>query len=45
MLRQIYIINIKAVNPIFQEAYLANAFINPKKISHIFNKIDLLLEY
>lgn len=29
ILRQIYIFNIKATNSIFQEAYLANALINP----------------
>lgn len=32
MLRQIYIIDIKAADPIFQEAYIINVLINPREI-------------
>lgn len=45
MLRQVYIINIKAANPIFQEVYLANVLINFRKILQTFYKMDLLLEH
>lgn len=45
MLRQIHIINTKAANPILQEAYLANALVNPRGMSHTFYEMDLLLEH
>lgn len=45
MLRHIYIIDTKAANPIVQEAYLANALVNPQGFPQTFYKIDLLLEH
>lgn len=45
MLNQLHIFDTKAANLIVQEAYLTNAFINPKRRIKIFFKIDLLLEY
>ena len=45
ILRQIHIIDTKAAEPIFQEAYLANALVNPRGKSHTFYKMDLLLEH
>lgn len=45
MLRQVHIFDIKAANPIFQQAYLANALVNSKNKPQSFYKIDLLLEH
>lgn len=45
MLRQIHIINTKAVDPILQEAYLANALLNPQGLPQMFYEMDLLLEH
>lgn len=45
MLRQLHIFDTKAANPQLQEAYLANALVNPRGLSHTFYEVDLLLEY
>lgn len=45
ILRQIYIFDTKAANPIFQEAYLANVLVNPKSKPQSFYTMDLLLEH
>lgn len=45
MIRQVYIFDTKAVDPTFQEAYLANYLVNIQRLSDLFYKIDLLLEY
>ena len=44
MLSQVHIFDTKAANEVLQEAYLANALVNPKGESGTFYKIDLLLE-
>lgn len=45
MLRWIHIINTKSADFILQKAYLANIFINPRKMSQTFYEIDLLFEH
>lgn len=45
ILRQVYIFDTKAANPLLQEAYLANALVNPKGFLHKFHKMNLLLEH
>lgn len=45
MLRQIHIIDTKAVEPIFQKAYLANALVNPRGMPQTFYGMELLLEH
>lgn len=45
MLRQLHIIDTKAADPQLQEAYLANALINPRGLSYTFYEMDLLLEH
>lgn len=45
MLRQVYIFDIKAADPSFQEGYLANALVNPRGKPKSFYKMDLLLEH
>lgn len=45
MMRQLYIIDTKSVDPILQEAYLANALVNPHGLPYTFYKMNLLLEY
>lgn len=45
MLRQLHIIDIKAADPLLQEAYLANALVNLQGLPHTFYKMDLLLEH
>lgn len=45
MLKQIYIINTKIIDSIFQDAYLTNILVNQRKMPQIFYKIDLLLEH
>lgn len=45
MLRQIHIFDTKASDPILQEAYLANALVNPRGLPHTFYEMDLLLEH
>lgn len=45
MLRQVHIFDKKVADPILQEAYLANALINPRGKPQSFYEIDLLLEY
>lgn len=45
MLKQIKISNRKAIDLIFQEMYLANARVNPRKKPQIFYKMNLLLKY
>lgn len=45
MLRQIHIFDTKAADPILQEAYLANALVNPRGLGHTFYEMDLLLEH
>lgn len=45
MLRQIYIIDTKAADLILQEAYLANAFVNPRGIPQTFYEKNLLLDH
>lgn len=43
MLRQLHSFVTKAANPQLQEAYLANALVNPRGLQQIFCKMDLLL--
>ena len=45
MLRQVHIFDTKAADPILQEAYLANALVNPIGKPQSFYKMDLLLEH
>lgn len=45
MLKQVYIFNTKAADPIFQETYLANALVNLRGERQTFYKMDLLLEH
>lgn len=45
LLREIHIIDTKAADPILQEAYLANALVNPRRLPQMFYKMDLLLEH
>lgn len=44
-MRKLHIIDTKAADHILQEAYLANALVNPWGLSNSFYKIDLLLEH
>lgn len=45
MLRQLHIFDTKAADPILQESYLANAFVNPRGQPQTFYEMDLLLEH
>lgn len=45
MLRQVHIFDTKAADPILQEAYLANALVNPRGERRTFYEMDLLLEH
>lgn len=45
LLRQIYIIDTKAADPIFQETYIANALVNLRGLSQTFYEIDFFLEH
>lgn len=45
MLRQVHIFDFSVVNPILQEAYLANALVNPRGLPFIFYEMDQLLEH
>lgn len=45
MLRQVHIFDTKAADPILQQAYLANALVNPRGKPQSFYKMDLLLEH
>lgn len=45
MLKQVYIFDTKIADPSLQEAYLANALVNPRGKSQSFYKMDLLLEH
>lgn len=45
ILRQIHIFDTKTVDPILQQAYLVNIFVNPKGKLQSFYEIDLLLEH
>lgn len=45
MLRQVHVFDTKAADPILQEAYLANALVNPRGLGHTFYEMDLLLEH
>lgn len=45
ILRQIHILDTIATNPIFKEAYIANALVNLKGLPFIFDEMDLLLEH
>ena len=45
MLRQMYIFDIAFADPVLQEAYLVNVFINPQNLSNTFYEMNLLLEY
>ena len=45
MLRQVHIIDTTAADPILQEAYLANALVNPRGLPQTFYEMDLLLEH
>lgn len=44
-MRQIHIIDTTAADFILQEAYLANALVNPRGLPHTFYEMDLLLEH
>ncbi len=45
MLRQLHIFDTQAADPILQEAYLANAFVNPRGQPQTFYEMDLLLKH
>lgn len=45
LLWQLYIIDTTTAYPILQKAYLANALVNLRGLSHIFYKMNLLLEH
>lgn len=45
MLRQLHVFDTKTADPILQEAYLANALVNPRGLEHTFYEMDLLLEH
>lgn len=45
MLRQLHIFDTKAVDPVLQEAYLANSFLNLKGQPRTFYEIDLFLKH
>lgn len=45
MLRQMHILDTTAADPILQEAYIANALINPQGLPFTFYGMDLLLEH
>ena len=45
MLKQVHIFDTKAADPILQEAYLANALVNPRGKPQSFYEMDLLLEH
>lgn len=45
MLQQLHIIDTSASNPILQQAFLANALVNPRGEKDSFYKVDLLLEH
>lgn len=42
---QMYIFDTTIANTIFQEAYIANALVNPQGLPYMFYKMNLLLEY
>ena len=45
MLRQMYILDTAAADPILREAYIANALVNPRGLPFTFYEMDLLLEH
>lgn len=45
MLRQMHILDKAATDPILQEAYIANALVNPRGLPFTFYEMDLLLEH
>lgn len=45
MLRQMHILDTTAADPILQEAYIANALVNPRGLPFTFYEMDLLLEH
>lgn len=45
MLRQLHILDTKAADPQLQQAYLANALVNPPGLPQTFYEMDLLLEH
>lgn len=45
MLRQVYMFNTKAADPILQEAYLTNALINLQSLGYTFYETNHLLEH
>lgn len=45
MLRQLHIFDTEAADPQLQEAYLANALVNPRGLPQTFYEMDLLLEH
>lgn len=45
MLRQMYILDTNAVDPIFRQAYIANTLVNPRGLPFTFYEMDLLLEH
>lgn len=45
MLRQLYIIDTVAADPILQQAYLANALVSPQGFASSYYEMDLLLEH
>lgn len=45
MMKHLYIIDIKSVNPILQEIHIANTLIDFHSQSFMFYEIDLLLKY
>lgn len=45
ILRQVYIFDTMAIDPVLQESYLANLFINPRGQARIFYEMNLLLKH
>lgn len=45
MLRQMHIIDFNAADPVLQNAYIANALVNPRGLPHTFYEMDLLLKH
>ena len=45
MLYQMHIIDSNAIDPILQNIYIANALLNPQRLSYTFYIINLLLKH
>lgn len=45
LLRQLHIVDTASADPVLQEAYLANALVNPRGLPNTFYEMDLILEH